>query len=407
MTGPSLLLRGCARALLLAVLVLLVGACSNAPRTEVAALDGPEVVLPTESWRRYFLLPVALGGDPDRTLWFLFDTGANVTLIDPEALQAVSDWRGGSGQRVNLVDAHCGPLHFRRLPARTRDLDHLSRALGYQLDGILGYPAFADLLLTLDYGAEELRVAQGRLGPVDEQTVFALHNSGNRRPWVHVDFDGARRTLLLDSGSAGGFQARSGRGMDWSTAPRPVSVSMGIRGPDFQHIGRLDGPARVFGLDFVDPAVEATEDTELFGTRVLRHFVLTFDQRGRRVRVERVTEGPVAAEAVRGTGVLAVPRSDGLEVIGLTPGSPAVSAGLEVGDRIREIGGVSTLQRPEDGFPKESVGDRTFMRYTVARGAEETLVEVEVVPLVPLPEGGSTAGQAPAAVPGTAAESGA
>jgi hypothetical protein len=391
----------------LAILSVLVPACSSASRVEVGPVEGPESVLPSESWHRYFMLPVALGGDSDRTLWFLFDTGANVTGIHPEALQAVSDWRGGEGQRVNLVDARCGPLHFRRLPARTRDLDHLSRALGRPLDGILGYPAFADLLLTLDYGAEELRIAQGRLGPVDEQTVFALHNSGNRRPWVQVDFDGVPRILLLDSGSAGGFQARLGRGADWSSEPRPVSVSMGLKGPDYRRIGRVAGSAQVFGLDFADPLVEATEDTELFGTRVLRHFVLTFDQRGRRVEIQHLTDGPVAAEEVTGTGVLAVPRPDGLEVIGLVSGSPAASAGLEIGDRIREIGGVPALQRPETGFPKGTDGGRTYMRYTVVRGGEEALVEVDVVPLVPLPEGGSADGKAPTAVPGSAAESGA
>ena len=173
---------------------------------------------------------------------------------------------------------------------------------------------------------------------------------------------------------------------------------MGISGASFRRIGRLADDVSVFGVPFRTPDVEEADGTELFGTRVLRHFVLTFDQRGDRVRVRRLGEGPVEPEPVEGTGVLVVPHEDGLRVVGLTPDSPASRAGLAEGELVLEIGGVPALQPAEDGFPESLEGDRRFLRYLLEGPQGRRTVDLDVVPLVPLPtpQGASGAVSAPA-----------
>ena len=52
-------------------------------------------------------------------------------------------------------------------------LHTLSLAVGRDVDGILGFSAFDDVLLTLDYPAEEIRVSGGRLPRPDGREIFA------------------------------------------------------------------------------------------------------------------------------------------------------------------------------------------------------------------------------------------
>jgi hypothetical protein len=201
------------------------------------------VVLPAKAWRNYFLLPLSMGGEQDRTMWFLFDTGANVSLVDPDSLSEVSDWHGGAGQSANLIDVHCGELVFKKLPVRTFELDAIERALGCKLDGILGYPAFRQLLLTLDYGAMEMRIANGALPRPDGQSIFRARKIGNHRPWVEMELAGETHTVLIDSGSGGRISLKGVDADDWAIEPVAVGTSMGVDGLESRRLGRVAGSA--------------------------------------------------------------------------------------------------------------------------------------------------------------------
>ena len=83
--------------------------------------------------RDYFFVGVTLapreGYPEDRTLWFVHDTGAGSTFVDPDALERVTGRQDLAGMdRVNIVGATSGEVNINRMPARVQDLDHLVHA---------------------------------------------------------------------------------------------------------------------------------------------------------------------------------------------------------------------------------------------------------------------------------------
>lgn len=69
----------------------------------------------------------------------------------------------------------------------------------------------------------------------------------------------------------------------------PLRLFQGMYDIELTSVGHLDGEAHVGALEFFEPLVALTEDTELLGAQVLRHFVLSFDRINRRVRLDSAT----------------------------------------------------------------------------------------------------------------------
>ena len=114
----------------LAVFLLAVPAA--APAAPERAEAGVYTV-PSRMCGPFFLVPLRLpdkAGHNNRELTFLFDSGASVSAVDPDAVARISERKVKTGDRMDLVDARAGPLTFKRLAAGVRELDHLARALG-------------------------------------------------------------------------------------------------------------------------------------------------------------------------------------------------------------------------------------------------------------------------------------
>jgi hypothetical protein len=343
--------------------------------------------------RDYFIVPIALDGREDRVLWMLYDTGASITIIDGESLQAVSDWKPSQGTSVKLVHATCGPAKISHLSARVRDLDHISDALGFPIDGILGYSTFSGTLLTLDYPAGEMRVRKGELPKADGRTIFPITRKERRRPFIEMELGGREEEVLIDSGSGSGFVLEDRRGREFLDPPVALSMMMGINGPRAEKTGRLNGEAELFGRSFVMPAVRLTEGTELLGTQVLRHFSLTFDIENRRVQVlgARDDDGqpmpPVLPSGLWTSGVLKSATATGHKIRGLLPDSPAAKAGLKKGDLVVEVNGVPYAERGGEPIIAFRDGDRRWIHMVVERDGERFLVELDRAEYIPVPGG--------------------
>lgn len=339
---------------------------------------GPHRQVPSEICRGYFLVPLSPAGDEQRALWLVLDTGAGHSSVDPDSLERFSGRRVRTGRRVNLRGVEAGPLKFKRLPARVHPMGHLSRALGREIDGILGFDTFADLLLTLDYAAGEVHVGKGRLGEPDGREIF--RDRGDGRPFVEVEIDGRALDVLLDSGSTGGLVLRPGDPVSWRAPPRPVSTAVRYEKLEHRTAGRVAGRIRFGPAVLEDPIVERNDGTRLAGYRVLRHFVLTFDHRSRRIRMRRDDTGPIRTDPVRGIGVGLAPRPEGWEVLRVFPGDPGERAGLQAGDLITAVDGTPVYERGCVGFtdpPKSTV------ELTLLRDGERLEREVAVEILVP------------------------
>lgn len=302
-------------------------------------------IVPTEMCRDYFFVPLVMAEREDRaedeagrTLWFLFDTGAAVTHVDPDAIERITGRDVRDNRRIAITDAHSGPVSFNRLPARVSELDHLSVALGREIDGILGFTAFEDFLLTLDYGVSEMRIESGTLPRPDNDTVFNASGPDNR-PWIRLRLPGRSRRVLIDSGAAATPLALNRIERYPLTAEaRAIGASIRFRHIEYRQGGRLNGEATFGDVVFDQPLVEEVPGTELLGGMMMRHFVWTFDQDNERVRVERIDgEGSIPMDAEITHGLALRPVGDHVRIEHILDGSRAGAAGLQVGDIITHL----------------------------------------------------------------------
>jgi hypothetical protein len=295
-------------------------------------------------------------GREPQDLVAVFDTGAGSAFIDPDAIERISGKRIKEGKRAKLEDMSVAGRSFHTFRPEVKDLDHISRALGRQLDVFLPFQTFDSFLLILDYPAEEMRIRRGELPEPDGERVFNAKGK-DKRPWLEVQVGRIERELLIDSGSTGNISVKDHRKLEWVSDPIPLRLFQGMYDVELTRMGRLDGVAVVGPLDFDQPLVTLTDDTELMGAQVLRHFVWTFDQGNRRVMMEPAADGPVVMPAYEGTGVVFLPRAEYFEIAHVVEGSPAEQAGLKKGDRVTHANGVPVDERPcrtIDPAPDES-----------------------------------------------------
>lgn len=173
------------------------------------------------------------------------------------------------------------------------------------VDGILGFALFADYLLTLDYPAMQVRLARGAL-PVANGADILSFEIENRRPVIEVAIGKIRVRAHIDSGNfVAGFILPEALVEQLQLLSQPITVG-GARSVSNQielkqaqlratiHIGRFDYP---------QPAITfpALRDTNV-GFKVLREFALTFDQKNRRMKLERTLAAGSPAETLRPWG---------------------------------------------------------------------------------------------------------
>ncbi len=361
--------------------VLMLGALAP----EQAVCDGverlpaeAEITLPSDTCRGLFIVPLALGEERNATLNVLLDTGSSGSYLDPRALARVVGDDALSGradfEHASIGGFELGPLRVRALPLR-----RLSLALGREIDGILGFPAFRDVLLTLDYPDRAVRVARGRLPEPDGREVMRYR--GSKRPFIRLDVGGRRVKALLDSGSTGRFLLPPSNLHSWIKAPREAHAIWRVQGLAIEQGGRLDGTIRVGPLRFENPVVTLSRSEPVIGWHVLRHFALTFDQRRKRVKMSASSAGPVRMPPWTGSGLAYRPRSDGLEVIRVFRGTPAEKSGIRVGDVIVAIDGVPVHERGCSDPAGTPAGRRLLMTYR--RAGARADAEVVAGVLVP------------------------
>jgi predicted aspartyl protease len=339
-----------------------------------------ESVIPSETCKGLWIVPVSYSDDPDGVLRLLLDTGASYTSVDPDAVERLTGRRVREGKWVRLRDGEAGPMKIRKIKAQVHEMEHTARALGTPLDGILGFPTFENLLLTLDYPAEEIRVSKGSLPEIDDVTVF--RDYGKVRPYLALDVGGTKIPVLVDSGFTGGLTLRESDPLEWASEPRAVSTSVRHNGIRIDRAGRLEADLAYGPLTLERPIVEVIEKgTRLSGEDLLRRFAWTFDQRERRIRMIAPSQDPIRLDPVRGTGLGLRPIDAGLEIVHLFADSPAEEAGLRTGDVIVATNGVPVYERGCVSMDDDTKQDSVTL--SIVRGGEALDVVVEPRVLVP------------------------
>ena len=338
---------------LLLAITLLQG-CSGNPRAtpdtailDAAGRDG--VTIPSRRCANYFLIDATINGRGPFTM--ILDTGASQTVVTPRIANLLSaDTRpvnmyaeGSQGQRQNIdrvLDVRSlkiGSVELRGFEAITLDLSRIQANLGSNVDGILGAPAFKDVLLAIDYPGSAIRVSRGQLPAPDGERVLALTESD--KPIVDVKLAGKRRRFLIDTGKAGAFSVRDFDRQSFANPPANIASGVAIGGTYTLRAARLDGDITLGDVTFKHPVVESSDASDLIGAEALKPFVVVLDMGHRRVSLTGPAERTVQSSPVRGIGIGFDFTGGGWSVGQVFSGLPAEAVGILPGDSVIRLGG--------------------------------------------------------------------
>src|SRR5437660_1574309 len=276
------------------IYLLLVGATSATAQTSTVA------AAPMKFRGLMPVIEVKLNGQGPFAL--AIDTGAGMqadidtTVAAKLRLQASGRALNGdpSGENDRQVDVAqiesltFGDAEFRNVTAVVRP-QRITRDYP-DVDGILGFALFTEYLLTLDYPAMQVRLSRGALPTANGGDILNFEIE-NRIPVIELAIGKLRVRAHVDSGNfVAGFILPEEIVEQLQLLSQPVtvgharSVSNQIELKQVQ----LRDTIRIGRFDFRQPAITfpALSDTNV-GFKVLRDFALTFDQKNRRMKLER------------------------------------------------------------------------------------------------------------------------
>jgi hypothetical protein len=228
----------------------------------------------------------------DRPFRFGIETGAGFVAVTPKLVLTLGLQRtGGPDDSPSyLLDAVAlGEARFEGVKVA---------ALGTarpEVDGLLGLPFFAQVLLTLDYPGLHVSVERGSLPAPDGASVLPIEHAG---PFWAVPMTlGDRRVqAIVDTRSTGAIGAtpEAAASLQFDGELAVVGMARGAAIPETPvRAGRLAGDARLGRYVFPRPTINVRAlppgflNEPIIGTRVLQQFAVTLDQEHRRIRFAR------------------------------------------------------------------------------------------------------------------------
>jgi hypothetical protein len=211
---------------------------------------------------------------------------------------SVSDPSGKNAREFDTVQVNSialGGAEFRGITAVARD-----QRMGPNLpkvDGILGFPLFVEYLLTLDYPGKRVRLERGELAATNGSDILSFEMP-HGIPVVELGVGNLKVRADIDSGNMmGGFIVSTSLAEKLNFASPPVTVGTARTISNEVEIKevRLRDTIQLGRFEFPQPTVAYPSIVENanIGSRILREFALTFDQKNKRVKLLRtLTKSP-------------------------------------------------------------------------------------------------------------------
>ena len=329
--------------------------------------------------RLYVPVRVPLGGQGSTVRWFIFDTGAQPTVLDAALADSMgvhvtpsgtTTGAGGGTTRVGdggLLTLDVSGIPLGPVSVRIAPLDSLLGATsGRDIPGIIGSRFFREHVVQLDFDSLVVRADDARtFRPPRAAVVVPLDVEGDipyARGWL-TTADGRRVSLrmLVDLGAKSTLlltepfiRAQRLEGAFASHVESPLGAGMGgvtryafARAPLLE-IATSSVPLRMpdalVGLS-VRGTLRSTGYDGLLGADFLARYRVTFDYARRRMYLEpRVPVPPRVELDMSGLYLLTDRASRGIIVQEVRPGSPADSAGVRPGDALVALDGQSAAE---------------------------------------------------------------
>jgi len=391
--------------IVLAVAVPLLFAASaphNVPLGSVTlTAAGDSVVIPFIFRGNHVLVRGAIG-DSD-SLWFFVDSGAgshclNRSRADRLGLEVQDGVEAlGAGGKVQAGSAHDVKYRLPGLAvdadfAAVIDLDPIALQIGVPVDGILGYPLFKQMVVTIDYDRSVLVLRDpGRFKPAGAGLPLTFRDN---HPYVNgkLTLPGRKPvegSFVLDTGSGLALTLAPDfvqRNHALQSVPKTVQVRLGgVGGRSYQPIGRVErfelGP---YALErpvaiFSQPGPGKTSSPGSIGNiggDVLQRFRVTFDYPHERLYLAPSPSFARAFEADM-TGMTLDVRAEGDHAIAVErvePGSPAAQLGITAGDIVESVDGRPLLAADLAALKKRTKLEGQSIKLGLMRGTARSEV---------------------------------
>lgn len=278
----------------------------------------------------------------------VLDTGAKATKLDDDVVKSlglrlvrkteIHEAPGATPtvfEVVGIDSLTLGGAVFRNFEATVLDYDEIFGGKR-RCDGVLGYPVFADCLLTLDYPREHVVLKQGELPAADRREILN-YEERDGLAGIPVVISRIPVEIIVDSGMAGAI-ALAERLEDGVTLALQPAKRSDIASQLNVREARLSGTLRLGRHRLIEPPVYFFGTGSAVGHKVLRHFVVTLDQKNGRVRFARQGSDPVIFGPKPKFGLTIGRRRGRLVITYIVPGSRADEI-LRVGDAVLSIEG--------------------------------------------------------------------
>lgn len=233
---------------------------------------------------------------------FAIDTGAggrarvDSSLMKELGLKVSGQAQGGdgSGQNTRTLDVvkldslKVGDIEFKEVEAITRDYNTSPNLP--KIDGILGFNLFAEYLLTLDFPAKRVRIESGELPKANAENIINFENP-NGIAVVELLVGSQKVKADIDSGNlVSGFMLPTAVVEKSNLASQPIVVGRARTVSNDVEIKqvRLKDSIRLGSFEFAEPTVSFPAlSVGNIGASSMQNFVLTFDQKNKRVKLEK------------------------------------------------------------------------------------------------------------------------
>lgn len=324
---------------------------------------GKSTTVPFRLANNHIYAQVSLNGRPFE---FLFDSGGQ-NVITPQTARTLhlsvtgSLEGGGAGEnhvafgltKIDRIGIGAAFVKSQVFPVVA--LDEMTKVEGVTQHGIIGYETFRRFVTRIDYGARTITLIDPhRFDPATAGVAVPFRIDGTNII-VAARIDGQDGGFILDTGSRGSVTLATAFAKAHGFDPDRVAGVRGVTGWGFGGVSRgvalrpasfsigpfvLQRPVVDLSTDtggaFADPSIAGN-----IGGGVLKRFVVTLDYDHATLYLKPV-RGPIADLDTFDRAGLWINRSPaGYKVVEAIAGAPAAEAGLQAGDDIIAVNGIS------------------------------------------------------------------